>query len=1605
VSIKRSLFKSNAASIAHTKQAYLGGFSSGGAVDIMANEQLHFSIEDSSFVGSSLRSSVADETGGLSQGGHLHLASYHWLSTAEVRNTTFSNGTAIASAGTPAEGSIGGYCNGGAIAFHGSHLFTIEDSVFDNNQCVGGQGGALGGSSLGGALHYNTDSVGAVDRTVGLIVERSMFSHSKAMSAKAPHDFRDRSSGASVGGAVMIHLGLDAQKHIVLIKDSQFESNKAIAAAGGSLTGGALAIFVSPVPGRNQTLTAMRNISVSGCTFTRNKVDQDGYAEALASIGMGGAIYFSPRVPDVRTAPLTIENTIFVDNSALGGGCASDTCAPGSALGGALMIQQPRGVDYDSRTAIPEVTPLPFVTFITNSTFRNNGAICGGHRSGGTAGLSCKSSGGAIYVPDDLIAAISVDQTVFDANYALALADRSSAQGGAVCAPRIYATVSEFMNSFCGDSSLDPLDPEGALVAAGGALYADAVIGSQLSFLNNTALAQTAYGGSIASIKIVLNQSSFDDDLVNSINNGACVGGSIYVYQPPDATYGTSGAAVDLDHVSFSGTRAEASRSEAELDKSGGGALYIAGRVQRITMKHVDFFNSTSSHNGGAVYFGHFYDSNRLPSPLSIDLHDVTFTNCSAGGGGGAAFFAYVESWPTNGSAAAAVCSDPTQFSFDSGSAVYGPDCASPPVSMQFAPPIGPDHVIPLAVWPGQTFWTSIVLIDEFNNTVVTESIKILAQVNAGDLHTPLGKNTATASATGLFEFPRVSIVAPLNTTIVLSFIPNKLSEMMLQSSIIMAGCPPSYYSVDLGAGILDCVPCPRFQYNFGNSFSCVECPDELISIKDLREVTQEAAEGAFCMQPPPLNRNGTWNVIKGFYPVPSLANPSEVLECPNPQACHEFNCSLVYDDAAAQWQTDCSACPADFNPESGLDCHCARGHKGRLCAQCICPNDTQCWFSSSGEHGSCTLCRPPSTAIIITSLSLLLFSLVAFLLFNQSAIALFVAEFIVVIVLVILGIAEAWLFDVTIILGLLFLISQASKPRKPKKPSQDDKSKLLNSDGSPRRLGASGGISVPSVSIDVSQDTADEAEAASIVRSHVRNSVQAETAVIPDEPSTREGKIESVSGLVKVLIFFLQTTSVLISSNAWPTWSSDFVVRLSALNVHVSGLECFSPAWFADPFGRFIFLMSLPWIIALALVFSAGGAKLLSKLGVKKATKACWKSFKTKVRPPKKKKVKLARKRSFIGPPPRPFLQPSDAVPSSAATDIASRPRGDSDGLMATSASSPSSLGTSWGARKRMQRYEEPTNVALREDDAEEGLLGSSSSSVPEDQRPLLSSSSSSSSTAALRPDEMAVLPTPEKKLKKKKKKIRKGTLVERIIYSVLFLLFASHFEISNSILSIIKPCSEGYMKDFPWIPCKWSDPQFAMLTGSAAAFFVIYLVGIPALFFAMLYKYRTRIQDKDWEVRYKIGFLYETYRHPVFWFEMIWLARRVLLSISISLIPNTTTFRTAAIVLLLLASLFIQRNFMPFNSSLANWLEVASITIILYSYIVGGQLNKLPGDFGTVKEIMQNLLWVLNALIVLALVGAILSRPIGKVFSFWCGKKSRFKNQMDGITGPRQE
>lgn len=226
------------------------------------------------------------------------------------------------------------------------------------------------------------------------------------------------------------------------------------------------------------------------------------------------------------------------------------------------------------------------------------------------------------------------------------------------------------------------------------------------------------------------------------------------------------------------------------------------------------------------------------------------------------------------------------------------------------------------------------------------------------------------------------------------------------------------------------------------------------------------------------------------------------------------------------------------------------------------------------------------------------------------------------------------------------------------------------------------------------------------------------------------------------------------------------------------------------------------------------------------------------------------------------------------------------------------------------------------------------------------------------------------------------------RLQYSVLFVFFASHFELSNVILMHLRPCEEGYMAVHPWIACSWrstESPQYVVLLGMSYTFLVLYVVGIPALFAFLLWRYRTSIRDLDEKVEHRMGFLYETYKRDVFYFEAIWLLRRILLSLSLALLGPASGFRTAAIALVLLASLFVQQGFKPFQSSFVNTLETISTTTLLYSFVVGREIEQ-----ASLRPILQTILWLLNALVVVLLMSSLIAPTVAQLFKRCCKRKT---------------
>lgn len=237
-----------------------------------------------------------------------------------------------------------------------------------------------------------------------------------------------------------------------------------------------------------------------------------------------------------------------------------------------------------------------------------------------------------------------------------------------------------------------------------------------------------------------------------------------------------------------------------------------------------------------------------------------------------------------------------------------------------------------------------------------------------------------------------------------------------------------------------------------------------------------------------------------------------------------------------------------------------------------------------------------------------------------------------------------------------------------------------------------------------------------------------------------------------------------------------------------------------------------------------------------------------------------------------------------------------------------------------------------------------------------------------------------------------------QRFLYSLLFVLFASQFELSNAVLAQLRPCERGFMPASPWIGCDWSDsPQYVWLQGLGYTFLALYVVGIPLLFSLLLFSRRKAIREGSEKVEHQMGFLYETYKREVFYFEVIWLVRRVLLSLAIALVPSSSGMRGAVIAFILFASLFVQQKFQPFSSPAVNTFETISTTTMLYSFFVGSQASESKSDL---RPVLQTVLWVLNALVVfmlsVALVAPALQRLLSRCCPRCCSRKQMIRLNM---------
>lgn len=212
------------------------------------------------------------------------------------------------------------------------------------------------------------------------------------------------------------------------------------------------------------------------------------------------------------------------------------------------------------------------------------------------------------------------------------------------------------------------------------------------------------------------------------------------------------------------------------------------------------------------------------------------------------------------------------------------------------------------------------------------------------------------------------------------------------------------------------------------------------------------------------------------------------------------------------------------------------------------------------------------------------------------------------------------------------------------------------------------------------------------------------------------------------------------------------------------------------------------------------------------------------------------------------------------------------------------------------------------------------------------------------------------------------------KLIASALFVVYAVHFRLSKVVLAKFEPCQEGYMAEYLWIKCHTEERQYAALLALAIFFLLAFVLGIPALFGALLFHYRNAIRgSKNVAVEECLGFVYKNFRADLFWWEMAWFARRVLLVLALTVVPEDNAFHAPLVIALLAVALGVHHLLRPMRHDVENAMEGLSLLALLLTYAASLRTYDASASTGgrlADTQPLESVILALNACVCLAFV-----------------------------------
>jgi len=273
-------------------------------------------------------------------------------------------------------------------------------------------------------------------------------------------------------------------------------------------------------------------------------------------------------------------------------------------------------------------------------------------------------------------------------------------------------------------------------------------------------------------------------------------------------------------------------------------------------------------------------------------------------------------------------------------------------------------------------------------------------------------------------------------------------------------------------------------------------------------------------------------------------------------------------------------------------------------------------------------------------------------------------------------------------------------------------------------------------------------------------------------------------------------------------------------------------------------------------------------------------------------------------------------------------------------------------------------------------------------------------------------------------------ATVVLAIFYFLFFGISQSALEIFHCVTPPGLP-NKYYVVTAPWLECS-DHGMYSSLKKLAVASSVVHVCGIPILFGGLLFFLRKRIaalaqvEDEDVQdgmreasgiagkLAKAAGVLWINYDPKMFGFEMAIITRRLLLAVSLAVLPTDLTAFCVSFVLL--ASLMIQLlsvlfffpplvisspnshlscRYRPYKTKLENFAEVASLTSLLIAF--AAQESEIPFGSALPSDASSWILLVVsiasNAIVFLGLVLMFFYALIRAIRSRFCnsGNKER--------------